>query len=44
MGKELKPDEALEQITNHVWRERKKSNKLIKKWEKVGPNFVNCGC
>ncbi|MBL7203065.1 MAG: hypothetical protein ISS63_01865 [Desulfobacteraceae bacterium] len=44
MGKELKPEEALEQITNRVWRDRKKINKLIKKWEKVGSNFVNCGC
>lgn len=44
MGRELAPHEARQYIADHVWENRKKLNKEIKKWKKMGPDFVNCGC
>jgi len=44
MGRELASDEAFQYIADHIWKNRKKLNKEIGKWKKMGPNFVNCGC
>jgi hypothetical protein len=44
MGCELRAEEAPHYIAKHVWRNRKKINKQIKKRQKIGPDFVNCGC
>jgi hypothetical protein len=44
MGHVLAPEEAREHISKHVWENRKKLNKQIKKWRIVGPDLVNCGC
>ena len=37
-------DEAVEKIARHVWENRKTVNKQIRKWEKFGSRYVNCGC
>lgn len=44
MGKLLNPEEVSEYLTRHVWENRKKLNKEIRKWKLVGPHVVDCGC
>ncbi len=44
MGDEVKAEDALRHIAAHIWKNRKKVNKQIKKWKIAGPDLINCGC
>ncbi|RLB19069.1 MAG: hypothetical protein DRG63_01475 [Deltaproteobacteria bacterium] len=44
MGKVLRPEQISDHLARHVWENRKKLNKEIRKWKLVGPHIVNCGC
>lgn len=44
MGHDVEPQEALHHVTNHVWENRRKLNREIRKWKIAGPTAVNCGC
>ena len=41
MGDELSPEKALQHIADHVWENRKKVNKEIKRWKKFGSQYIN---
>ncbi|RLB34940.1 MAG: hypothetical protein DRH12_17035 [Deltaproteobacteria bacterium] len=44
MGKVLRPEQVSDHLARHMWENRKKLNKEIRKWRLVGPHVINCGC
>jgi hypothetical protein len=44
MGKDLNREQAFAEVARHIWENRKRINKQIRKWQKVGPDLVDCGC
>ena len=44
MGKDLNREEALAEVARYIWKNRERINKQIRKWQKVGPDLVDCGC
>jgi len=45
MGDKLSPEAAVQRIAHHIWENRKRINKQIKKWNIGGDlTYGNCGC
>lgn len=44
MGSELPRQRAVGHLAEHIWENRKRVNKELKKWQIAGPGIVDCGC